>query len=92
MSSFQQQERHTKKHKSTALSERKSWQKPFLKKPRHSWDLLDKDVKSTILKYAQRAKGNHVQRIKGNWEKCCVNKTSVSIKTEMTERSQIQIL
>ena len=41
-------------------------EKPFLKKPRHSWDLLDKDVESTILKYAQRAKGNHVQRIKEN--------------------------
>lgn len=41
-------------------------EKPFLKKPRHSWDLLDKDVESSILKYTQRAKGNHVQRIKEN--------------------------
>lgn len=55
--------------------------------------LLDNKLfKINHFKFAQRAKGNHVQRIKGNWEKCCVKKMSVSIETEITKRSQIQIL
>ena len=54
--------------------------------------LTRQNVKSTTLKYAQRAKGNHVQRIKGNWEKGCVKKMSLSKDTEITKRSQIQIL